>query len=77
MEVKLNIRYEQLIAIISQLPTDEVSKLKTEIERILSEGNSGADDSLERLIVDGPVMSDERYQAFKENRERFNARREN
>lgn len=71
MEVKLNIGYEQLIAIINQLPADEVSKLKTEIERILSESDREADDDLERLIVDGPIMSDEQYQAFEENRNHF------
>ena len=71
MEVKLNIGYEQLIAIINQLPTDEVSKLKTEIERILSESNREADDDLERLVVDGPIMSDKQYQAFEESRNHF------
>ncbi len=34
MEIKLNIGYEQLIAIINQLPVDEVIKPKAEIEKI-------------------------------------------
>ena len=72
MEIKLNIGYEQLIAIINQLPIDEVKKLKTEIDRISNERNVEAVDDLESLIVDGPVMSDEKYNEFEEHRKNFN-----
>lgn len=71
MEIKLNIGYEQLIAIINQLSVDEVNKLRTEIERISKERNVEAIDDLESLIADGPVMSDEKYNEFEENRKNF------
>jgi hypothetical protein len=76
MEIKLNIGYEQLIAIINQLPIDEVNKLKAEIERISSERNVETVDDLESLIADGPVMSDEKYNEFEENRKNFSQWRE-
>ncbi len=71
MEVKLNIGYEQLIAIIHQLPIDEVNKLKQEIEKISSEKNVGAIDELESLLANGPIMSEKKYQEFEENRKNF------
>ncbi len=77
MEIKLNIGYEQLIAIINQLPIDEVNKLKKEIDRISNERNVEAVDDLESLIVNGPVMSDEKYNEFEVNRKNFNQWRAN
>jgi hypothetical protein len=71
MEVKLDIGYEQLIAIIHQLPTDEVNKLKAEIERITSERKAEASDDLASFLASGPVMSDEKYQEFEDNRQNF------
>ena len=71
MEVKLNIGYEQLIAIIHQLPIDEVNKLKQEKEKISSEKNVGAIDELESLLANGPIMSEKKYQEFEENRKNF------
>ncbi|WP_162343674.1 hypothetical protein [Cyclobacterium salsum] len=76
MEIKLNIGYEQLIAIISQLPVDEVIKLKAEIEKISLEKNIDTSDGLESLIANGPVMSDEKYWEFKNNRKKFSQWRE-
>lgn len=72
MEIKLSIEYEQLIAIINQLPIDEVNKLKKEIDKITNERKVKAADDLESLIVDGPVMGDEKYNEFEENRKNFN-----
>lgn len=77
MEVKLTIGYEQLIAIISQLPADEVSKLKLEIEKLLPEDELVTEDDWESLIANGPVMSDEQYRTFEENRENFERWRKN
>ncbi len=71
MEIKFNIGYEQLIAIINQLPIDEVNKLKAEIERISSEKNVESIDEIESLIADGPVMNDDKYNEFEENRKNF------
>lgn len=38
MEIKSNIGYEQLIAIINQLPIDEVNRLKAGIEKFQVKG---------------------------------------
>lgn len=72
MEVKLNIGYEQLIDVINQLPPEDMNRLKAEIERIVSESSSTAKDDWESLLIDGPVMDDEQYRAFEENRKTFN-----
>ncbi|MEK6476816.1 hypothetical protein WJR50_04750 [Catalinimonas sp. 4WD22] len=49
-----------------------MNKLKAEIERISSEKNIENVDDLESLIANGPVMSDEKYNEFEENRKNFN-----
>ena len=72
MKVELSIGYEQLINLINQLPPDDINKLKTEIDRILNKVNLTADDEWESLLLNGPVMDDEQYQAFEENRKSFN-----
>lgn len=67
----MSIKYEQLIDIINQLPKEEVVKLKSEIEKIVSEEAAKTEDDLENLIVHGPVMSDEKYREFEEHRNHF------
>jgi predicted Mrr-cat superfamily restriction endonuclease len=76
MEIKSNIGYEQLIAIINQLPIDEVNRLKAEIEKISSERTAETGDNLQSLVAVGPVMSDEKYNEFEENRKIFRQWRE-
>ena len=76
MEVKLNVRYEQLIDLINQLPPDDINKLKAEIDRILNKVSSTADDEWESLLLNGPVMDDEQYRVFEENRQKFDQWRE-
>lgn len=71
MEIKLDIEYEQLVAIIHQLPIDEVNKLRSEIERITNERKTGGTDDLASFLTNGLVMSDEKYQKFEENRKNF------
>ena len=71
MEVKLNIGYEQLMDIIHQLPTEEINKLKVEIEKMLAESKASPISDLESLLLQGPVMSDEQFHAFEENRKAF------
>ena len=68
MEVKLDIGYEQLIAIIHQFPIDEVNKLKDEIERTTSERKTESTDDFASLLADGSVMSDEKFRKFEENK---------
>lgn len=77
MEVKLNIGYKQLVTIISQLPKEEVNRLKTEIDRISKERDMEVMDDFESFILSGPVMSGEMYDEFKENRNKINQWREN
>jgi hypothetical protein len=72
MKVELSIGYEQLIDLINQLPPNDINKLKAEINRILNGISSTADDEWESLLLNGPVMDDEQYRAFEENRKRFN-----
>ena len=71
MEVKLNVGYEQLISIINQLPIEEVNKLKYELDRISNEKSIEIKDDLKNLILNGPVMSDEKFKEFEENRKHF------
>ncbi len=76
MKVELNIGYKQLIDLINQLPPDDINKLKAEIDRILNKVSSTADDEWESLLLNGPVMDDEQYRVFEENRQKFDQWRE-
>ena len=71
MEIKLNIGYEQLLDIINQLPAEEVSKLKLEIEKIVGDKDLKEQTDLKTFITNGPVMTDEQFGAFEENRKSF------
>ena len=76
MKVELNIGYKQLIDLINQLPPDDINKLKAEIDKILNKVSSTADDEWESLLLNGPVMDDEQYRVFEENRQKFDQWRE-
>ena len=73
MELRLNINYEQLLNIIKQLPAPQIEKLKAELNKKGSQEQSKkASSDFQNFLLNGPVMSDEQYDAFVENRERMN-----
>ncbi|MBU0489861.1 MAG: hypothetical protein KKA07_01195 [Bacteroidetes bacterium] len=77
MELTVNLRFEQIIALIRQLPVNQVLKLKVEIDKKIAEPKSVREKSeFQKFLLGGPVMSGEQYNEFKENRKKFNAWRQ-
>lgn len=80
MELTINIGYDQVLKLARQLPYQERKKLTLEIERDLKRKKNKkttANDSekineLQRLLLKGPVMSDEQFEDFKKLRKNFN-----
>lgn len=70
MQLTVNIQYNQLISILKNLPANQLAKVKSEIENIEIVSNTNISD-FQKFILEGPVMSDEQYNAFKENRKSF------
>lgn len=70
MELKFNIGFEELLALIRQLPQDQLTRIKSELEKTANEEKSSR--ILEKLALDGPVMSSIEERQFEEAREHIN-----
>ena len=75
MQLTVEIPYEQLIDIIRHLPPNQRAKIKADLE-LSADVNDAAQEKTEfqEFLLKGPVMSDEQYSAFKENRKAFNGK---
>lgn len=80
MELRVRIEYEQMLEIVRQLPVDDISRLLNNTRQILEEKKQetpqSSPEDFQRLLLSAPVMSDEQYQTFLENRKLFNKWRE-
>jgi len=73
MQLTLDIPYEQLISIIRHLPANQLAKLKSDLEHTVVVNNAETEKTnFQEFLLKGPVMSDDQYSAFKENRKAFN-----
>ena len=70
MELKVDIGFNELLQAVQQLPENQRVILRRELDK--------KDEPLtdltefQKMLLNGPVMSDEEYQAFKETRKRIN-----
>lgn len=65
--------YTEILELVKQLPPNEIEKLKLELSHLLSNNVKDADDEeFEQMILNGPVMSDEQYEAYLEGRKHLN-----
>jgi hypothetical protein len=73
MQLTVNIKYEQLIDVIRSLPVNQLAKLKSDLDSTLALTKVDIDKTdFQKFLLNGPVMSDDQYSAFKENRKAFN-----
>lgn len=70
MELAVDIGLTQIIVLIRQLSFENKVFLKNEIEKELSEIQP-QDADLTKLLLEGPVMSDNEYEAYKSNHKVF------
>ena len=73
MELTLSLEYAQIINLIKQLPANQIEKIKKELTEnfILTKAKSEISD-FQKFILAGPVMSNDQYQDFKQQRQQFN-----
>ncbi len=71
MQLTVNIPYEQLINILRHLPANQLAKIKSDLKNTLIISENEKSD-FQKFLLNGPVMSDNQYIAFKENRKSFN-----
>ncbi len=67
MELRLNIDFNQLLSLIKQLPDKQIAKLKAELDKKSTKKKSSSE--FQKLLLKGPVMSEEQYDTFVKNRE--------
>ncbi len=73
MKLTLDIGYEQLLFLIKQMPANQIAKLKNDIDDsfvILKSKKEISD--FQKFLLQGPVMNDEQYENYLENRKNFN-----
>jgi hypothetical protein len=70
MEVKVNIPFEELVAIVRQLPPEQKDLLKKEL---VQEAQATAQRSrLTEMLLRGPVFTEEQIKAIEETRKEIN-----
>ena len=70
MELKLKIKYEELLNLIWQLPISELARLRSDLMHHRSP-QENSHKSFQALLLSGPVMSDDQFAAFQANRNHF------
>jgi hypothetical protein len=73
MELKVEIGFDQLLHAIQQLPESQRAILKEKLNKEDQPKEELTD--FQKFLLNGPVMSDEEYGNFKENRKWMNKRR--
>ncbi|MCK4663496.1 MAG: hypothetical protein KAT68_11565 [Bacteroidales bacterium] len=74
MQFTVDIRIEQLINTIKKLPANQIEKIKSALnDRIIAEKAKSDISEFQKFLLSGPIMTEEQYNQFKENRKRFNA----
>lgn len=72
MELKVEIEFDQLLDAIRQLTADKKSLLQAELSSPSTDNQSKPIDNFREFLLRGPVMKDDQYKLFKENRNHFN-----
>lgn len=71
MELKLKLGYEQIWELVKQLPPVQQVQLKNDIEQIVPKTSLT---QWKKLLLNGPVMTDEGFEETKKRRKQLNKR---
>ncbi|NJL75632.1 MAG: hypothetical protein HC892_11985 [Saprospiraceae bacterium] len=73
MELRVQIGYQQLVQLIQQLPKQYFEQLQYDMVSGQLKAQPKMDKSqFKDFLMSGPVMSDEQFHLFQENRQHFN-----
>ena len=69
MELKVDIGFDQLLDAVKQLPEGQREILKAELNKKPAKTEEITD--FQKFLLNGPIMSDEHFKAYKETRKQF------
>ncbi|MDN3582602.1 hypothetical protein [Mucilaginibacter flavus] len=72
MELKVEIAFDELLHVVRQLPEDKRAILKKELNKKEVRYKEGELTDFQKMLLNGPVMSDEQYKNYKDVRKHFN-----
>ena len=73
MEIRLELDYSQIFHLVSQLPANQIAKIKQELSEInIAEKAKEEISDFQKFLLTAPVMSDEQYNDFQQQRTNFN-----
>jgi hypothetical protein len=67
MQVQAEIKFDQLLQLVRSLPKSRLKQLRREIDRA-----EKSEESLEELLLNGPVATEEQLRVIAENRKAIN-----
>jgi len=72
MELTLNLGYRQIFHLVSQLPANQIAKIKYEMSEnnIVEKAKKEVSD-FQKFILGGPIMNDEQYTNYSQQRQYF------
>lgn len=68
MHLKIDINMDQLLENLKHLPVNEIDRIVAELTESKMKRGGAEKNSLHDFILGGPVMSDNQYEQFLENR---------
>lgn len=78
MELNVKISYHDLWKLILQLPKEQLTRLKADLNTQRNPPKARKSPSeFQQFLLQGPTMDDDQYETFLENREYFNRWRTN
>ena len=75
MEFTMDIKFEQLVEIVSQLPEDLKEKLFESVNQKEKTKRSASKEDFQQLILKAPTWTDEQIEAYKNARKHINLSR--
>lgn len=72
MELAAHYNIDQILQAIKQLPVQELRVVKKVVDQNLNTDQLNSYTALKELLLKGPVMTDQQYKLFIENRKKIN-----
>jgi len=73
MELKMNIEFGQIVHLLGQMPAKQVAKIKNEFsEAYIAQKAKSEVSDFQQFLLSAPVMSNEQYADFNNQRQHFN-----
>jgi len=72
MNLTLDVNIEQLVARLKLLPANQIADIIAELKKSIKDNTAKGNSDFQEFLLKGPVMSDDQYEVFIENRKLMN-----